>query len=77
MKYNYQHASFILSPFPDLCPQCVPFYGNRSAVYLMLGQPRQALEDAKTAVSLDPEFSKGWTRSVGFIYIHLDVILHS
>ena len=45
----------------------------------MLGQPRQALEDAKTAVSLDPEFSKGWTRSVGFIYIHLDldVILHS
>ena len=35
----------------------------------MLGQPRQALEDAKTAVSLDPEFSKGWTRSVGFIFI--------
>merc|ERR1719229_1702365 len=28
----------------------------------MLGQPRQALEDAQTAVSLDPEFSKGWTR---------------
>ena len=41
----------------------------------MLGQPRQALEDAKTAVSLDPEFSKGWTRSVGFIYSLFYVIL--
>ena len=28
----------------------------------MLGQPRQALEDAKTATGLDPEFAKGWTR---------------
>merc|ERR1719328_279783 len=45
-----------------MCPQCVPFYGNRSACYLMLGQPRQALEDAKTATGLDPEFAKGWTR---------------
>jgi hypothetical protein len=43
----------------DLCPQCVAFYGNRSACYLMLGQPRQALEDAKTATTLDPTFTKG------------------
>ena len=38
------------------------FYGNRSACYLMLGQPRQALEDARTATGLDPGFSKGWSR---------------
>ena len=47
---------------PDLCPQHTAFYGNRSACYLMLGQPRQALEDAKTATNLDPEFCKGWNR---------------
>jgi len=46
----------------DLCPQHTAFYGNRSACYLMLGQPRQALEDARTATNLDPEFSKGWNR---------------
>ena len=28
----------------------------------MLGQPRQSLEDARTATTLDPEFAKGWTR---------------
>jgi len=59
---QYREALSKYSEAIDLCPQCVPFYGNRSAVYLMLGQPRQALEDAKTATSLDPEFAKGWTR---------------
>jgi DnaJ family protein C protein 7 len=28
----------------------------------MLGQPRQALEDAKTSTGLDTTFEKGWTR---------------
>ena len=28
----------------------------------MLGQPRQALEDARTSTTLDMEFTKGWTR---------------
>ena len=46
----------------DFCLQCTAFYGNSSAWYLMLGQPRQALEAAKTATGLDPEFTKGWTR---------------
>lgn len=59
---QYREALSKYSEAIDLCPQCVPFYGNRSAVYLMLGQPRQALEDAKTATGLDPEFAKGWTR---------------
>merc|ERR1719376_1288598 len=59
---QYREALSKYSEAIDLCPQCVPFYGNRSAVYLMLGQPRQALEDARTATTLDPEFAKGWTR---------------
>ena len=43
----------------DLCPQCAAFYTNRSACYLMLGQPKQALDDAKTATSIEPDFNKG------------------
>ena len=53
---------YLLLAIADLCPQHTAFYGNRSACYLMLGQPRQALEDARTATNLDPEFSKGWNR---------------
>ena len=59
---QYQDALAKYSEASDLCPQCVSFYGNRSACYLMLGQPRQALEDAKTSTNLDPECTKGWTR---------------
>ena len=28
----------------------------------MLGQPRQALEDARTSTTLEPTFENGWTR---------------
>merc|ERR1712235_222109 len=59
---QYRDAITKYSEAIDLCPQCASFYGNRSACYLMLGQPRQALEDAKTATSIQPDFSKGWTR---------------
>merc|ERR1719305_269139 len=59
---QYREALSKYSEAIDLCPQCVPFYGNRSAVYLMLGQPRQALEDARTSTTLEPAFEKGWTR---------------
>jgi len=59
---QYREALSKYSEAIDLCPQCVAFYGNRSACYLMLGQPRQALEDARTATGLDPGFSKGWSR---------------
>ena len=59
---NMQCTDVTVVIISDLCPQCTAFYGNRSACYLMLGQPRQALEDAKTATNLDPEFNKGWSR---------------
>jgi len=59
---QYREALSKYTEAIDLCPQCTAFYGNRSACYLMLGQPRQALEDAKTATNLDPEFNKGWSR---------------
>jgi len=59
---NYREALQKYSEAIDLCPQSASFYGNRSACYLMLGQPRQALDDSKTATSLDPLFVKGWSR---------------
>merc|ERR1712013_62756 len=37
---QYRDALSKYSEAIDLCPQCVSFYGNRSACYLMLGQPR-------------------------------------
>merc|ERR1711872_283625 len=59
---KYRDALQKYSEAIDLCPQCAAFYGNRSACYLMLGQPKLALEDAKTATNIDPLFSKGWSR---------------
>merc|ERR1711872_707122 len=59
---SYRDALAKYSEAIDLCPQCAAFYGNRSACYLMLGQPRQALEDARTSTTLEPTFEKGWTR---------------
>merc|ERR550525_1542179 len=52
---SYRDALAKYSEAIDLCPQCAAFY-------LMLGQPRQALEDARTSTTLEPTFEKGWTR---------------
>jgi len=59
---SYKDALVKYSEAIDLCPQWAAFYGNRSACYLMLNQPKLALEDARTATSLDCTFEKGWTR---------------
>jgi len=60
-KGQYEGALTHYAEAIELYP-CAAYYGNRAAAYLMMGNPRQALEDAKTAVSLDPSFVKGWTR---------------
>lgn len=59
---KYKEALNKYSEAIEICPQMISVYGNRSAVYLMLGQPKLALEDAKTAISLDSNFIKGWNR---------------
>ena len=46
----------------ELCPENPAYYGNRSACHMMLAQYTKALEDAKTAVSLDSKFVKGFVR---------------
>ena len=53
----------IFSPlFSGLCPETPAFYGNRAACYMMLAQFARALEDARTSVQLDPQFTKGYIR---------------
>ena len=60
-KNNFKDALEKYSEAIELFP-CAPFYGNRAACYLMMDQPRPAMEDAKIATTLDATFVKGWTR---------------
>ncbi|XP_046998867.1 dnaJ homolog subfamily C member 7 [Schistocerca americana] len=46
----------------ELCPDSPSYYGNRSACYMMLHQYKEALEDARKSVLLDPRFVKGYIR---------------
>lgn len=41
-----------------MCPNILRYYSNRAACYMMLGQYRDALTDAKKCIELEPKFSK-------------------
>ncbi|XP_075214431.1 tetratricopeptide repeat protein 2 [Lycorma delicatula] len=47
-----------------LSPDLAANYGNRAACYLMMGKYKEALEDARKSVLLDPKFIKGWLRVI-------------
>jgi len=44
--------------FTELCPRCAAYYGNRAATYMMMSKYDKALEDARLALQIDPEFVK-------------------
>ena len=46
----------------EYCPEQAALYGNRSACHMMLSQYQKAMDDAKTAVSLDSNYVKGFVR---------------
>lgn len=60
------HFSSWLHPFflslSGLAPDCPAYYGNRAACHMMLSQFSQALDDAKTSVTIDDAFVKGYIR---------------
>ena len=56
------NISLLFLFFSGLDPECPSYYGNRSACHMMLSQYQQALEDARTSVSLDSAFVKGYIR---------------
>jgi DnaJ family protein C protein 7 len=61
---EYQEAVDLYTEAIAVCPAAhsAPFYGNRSAAYLMLKNWIKAMEDSQTAIKLDPTFAKGWHR---------------
>lgn len=59
---QYRSAIPLYTEAIGLCPDTASYYGNRSACYMMLGSFREALEDARKAVQLDPNFVKGYVR---------------
>ncbi|XP_037086026.1 dnaJ homolog subfamily C member 7-like [Pollicipes pollicipes] len=59
---KYTQALELYSQAIGLCPQSATYYNNRSACLLMMGQHRQALQQAREAVRLDPKYVKGLLR---------------
>ncbi|XP_050100121.1 dnaJ homolog subfamily C member 7 isoform X1 [Anopheles aquasalis] len=59
---RYESALRLYSEAITLCPQTAAYYGNRSACYMMLGDYRSALNDVKTAISIDDKYEKGYIR---------------
>lgn len=59
---NYHLALKYYSDAVSLCPQNPSYLGNRSATFMMLGNYRAALADAKLSIQIDPKFEKGYLR---------------
>ncbi|ENN78715.1 dnaJ homolog subfamily C member 7 [Dendroctonus ponderosae] len=59
---QYQSALQLYSEAINLCPETAAYYGNRAACYMMLNRHRDALEDARRSVQIDPTFVKGYVR---------------
>merc|ERR1719187_1620630 len=60
---NYTKAVELYTESILLDPKCPAYYGNRAAAYMMKKDYNKALEDARTANSLDPSFTKGYIRA--------------
>jgi hypothetical protein len=66
-KHSRDHLSFFMGygfiyllcrNFLELDKTCAPYYGNRSAAYLMTKDYNHALDDAKIAIQLDENYIK-------------------
>lgn len=60
---NYTKAVELYTESILLDPKCPAYYGNRAAAYMMKKEYLKALEDARTANSLDSKFTKGYIRA--------------
>lgn len=71
---NYQSALKLYSDAISLCPDSATYYANRAACYMMLSNYTNALNDARTAVRIDPEFEKAYVRIAKCCVARGDVI---
>ncbi|KAG5676507.1 hypothetical protein PVAND_006338 [Polypedilum vanderplanki] len=60
---NYQAAYKFYSDAVGLCPDNPSYLGNRAACLMMLGNYKDALNDAKKSIQLDSKFEKGYLRA--------------
>jgi len=60
---EYHKAVELYTKAIDLDNECAAYYGNRAAAYMMLEKFDKALEDARTACSLDASFVKAYHRA--------------
>jgi len=58
---DYHKALEMYTKAIDALPEA-PFYGNRSACFMMLKKYKLAQSDARTAVQIDPTFTNGYLR---------------
>lgn len=59
---DYAKAIDLYSQAIKLDPKNVIYYSNRAAAYSTSNQHKKAVEDAKTAIAIDPKYSKGYSR---------------
>ncbi|XP_071101126.1 dnaJ homolog subfamily C member 7-like [Haliotis cracherodii] len=63
--YKQQKYTEALSHYTEainLCPSCSAYYGNRAATYIMLNKYKEALEDSRKAIQIEPNFVKAHLR---------------
>lgn len=61
-KKDYAAAIEKYTEALKIAPGNAIYLSNRAAAYSALGQPEKAAEDAEIATTLDPKYSKGWSR---------------
>ncbi|KAH0550499.1 hypothetical protein KQX54_019749 [Cotesia glomerata] len=59
---KYEPALVEYTKLIEYCPKNPTCHSNRAACYMMLSRFELALADAKSSVSLDPQFTKGYVR---------------
>lgn len=56
------HFTAAISALDPHAPGAATLYSNRSASYMLTGEPRRAAEDARSAISAKPQWCKGHYR---------------
>ncbi|CAG9784171.1 unnamed protein product [Diatraea saccharalis] len=68
MRERYRNAVSFVDKAIELAPEEKAAYVARSKCYLLLGEPRRALADAETALSLDPKHAKALLQKAEALY---------
>ncbi|KAI5640688.1 hypothetical protein NE865_07006 [Phthorimaea operculella] len=68
MRERYRTALTFVDKAIELAPEEKAAYVARSQCYLLLGEPKLALDDAETALKLDPKHAKALLRKAEALY---------